>query len=144
MLFLQYGPMAGDSSFQPAWALLGVGFLIFLFVLVIASYIFMSFAYMAIARKAKYPSPGIAWIPAVGPALIVSKTAKMHWWPILLMIGFWIPFLGALLAIAFTVFNIIWHWKTFEALKKPNWWSILMLIPIVNFVIIGIVAWSKK
>jgi hypothetical protein len=39
---------------------------------------------------------------------------------------------------------VVWNWKIFEALKKPGWWAILLIVPIVNYVIMGIVAWSKK
>ena len=118
--------------------------IVFIIILSIVMYIYFSFAYMAIARKAKYPSPGIAWIPAVGPALITSKTAKMHWWPILLLIGTVIPFISFIFGIAFAVFSIIWHWKTFETIGKPGWWAIMMIIPVVNLIFLGIAAWSKK
>ena len=120
---------------------------VFLIILVIALYVYTSFAYMGIARKVKYAYPGIAWIPVVGPAIIASKTAKMHWWPILLLIGFWIPFVNFVLVLIFEVFFIIWMWKTFEKIKKPGWWAIFQIIPILNIVylvFIGIAAWSKN
>lgn len=143
-MFLEtLAPMMYDNS-DFGWAALGAGFLLFLFIFIVAAYIYTSFAYMAIAKRVKYKSPGIAWIPGIGPMLIVSKTAKMHWWPILLLIGAIIPFIGFVFSIALAVFQVIWHWKTFEVMKRPGWWSILMLIPIVNFVIIGIVAWGKN
>ncbi len=119
-------------------------FLIISLFVVIALYIYISLVFLSIAKKAKYFSPAIAWIPVVGPLIITSSVAKMHWWPILLLLGMWIPFIGGAIMIALTVFSIIWLWKTFEKIKKPGWWAILCIIPIVNLVLIGIAAWSKK
>jgi len=119
-------------------------FFMFAFILILGVYIYTSFAFMAIAKKAKYSKPGIAWIPGIGPLLITSKTAKMHWWPILLLVLSPIPFIGGIASIAVAVFSIIWLWKTFEVIGKPGWWAILTLLPIVNFVILGIAAWSKN
>jgi hypothetical protein len=41
------------------------------------------------------------------------------------------------------IIMIYFWWKIAEAIKKPGWWSLLLLIPIVNFVIVGIMAWEK-
>ncbi len=115
--------------------------------LVIALYIYTSIAYSKIAKKKKYPSPGIAWIPVVGPAIVTSNIAKMHWWPILLMIGFFIPYLSFVCWIIFTVFYTIWNWKMLESFKMPGWISILFIIPlaglVLHLIIIGMLAWGN-
>ena len=67
----------------------------------------------------------------------------MHWWPWLLIIGTFIPVIGSLASIAFLVFVIIWHWKMFEAIRRPGWWAILLLLPIVGWIMVGIAAWSN-
>jgi len=140
------GGAAGGVATGGILALLAA-ILLFVIIVVIALYIYTSFAFMAIARKTKYPYPGIAWIPAVGPALIASSAAKMHWWPILLMIGFFIPIVNIIAAIVYVIFFIIWMWKTFEAVKRPGWWAIFYIIPILNIVwlvFVGIAAWGKS
>jgi len=63
----------------------------------------------------------------------------MHWWPWLLLIVAFLPIIN----LVFVVFAIIWHWKMFEAVGKPGWWAILLLIPIVNIIMLAIAAWSK-
>ncbi len=119
--------------------------MIFIFTIIaIGLYIYLGFVFMAIGKKAKLKSPGLAWIPAVGPLIIAYQTSKMHWWPWLLLIGYVIPIVGWIATLAFWVFSIIWMWKMFETVKKPGWWAILMLIPIVGLIMIGIAAWSKK
>lgn len=149
MLFLASDPLliAGNpASGVVAGGLLAVLIAMIAVVIVyaLAWYIFAGFAYMAVAKKAKQDMPGLAWIPGFGPLIIAFRASKMSWWPWLLLIGALIPFISFIFGIAFVVFAVIWHWKMFEKIGKPGWWAILMLIPIVNFVIIGIAAWSKK
>ncbi|MGV8162989.1 MAG: hypothetical protein ACP5N2_06685 [Candidatus Nanoarchaeia archaeon] len=117
--------------------------ILFFVVLAIAIYVYMGFAFMAIAKKANLEAPGLAWIPAVGPVIIAYQASKMHWWPWLLLIGCIIPFVNFIAAPVFTVFAIIWMWKMYEAIKRPGWWAIMMIIPIVGLVFAGIAAWSK-
>lgn len=131
--------MAGGGIFAILAGMILISIIIF-----IALYIFMGFAYMALGRKAKLKTPELAWIPGVGPLIIAFQASKMHWWPWLLLIGYIIPWIGGLFTLAFAVFAIIWHWKLFEAVKRPGWWAILMLIPIVNIVLIAVAAWGKK
>lgn len=127
-------------------ALLGLlGASLFFIVLIgIIVYVYMGFAYMAIARKAKLSAPGIAWIPSIGPNIIAFRISKMHWWPWILFAGFFIPVISVICSILFTVFTVIWHWKLFEKVGRPGWWAILWLIPIVNLVLVGIAAWGKS
>ncbi|MCX6750630.1 MAG: hypothetical protein NTZ83_04185 [Candidatus Pacearchaeota archaeon] len=120
------------------------GMLVLAILVSIALYIYMGFAYMAIGRKAKLKIPELSWIPGVGPLILAFQASKMHWWPWLLLIGMFIPVVNFIAAPVFMVFAIIWHWKMFEAVKKPGWWAILLLIPIVGLVMVGIAAWAKK
>lgn len=115
-------------------------------ILFVALYIYFSLAFYAIAKKNKQSSPGLAWIPGVGPLIVSYKGSKMHWWPWLLIIGFIIPILNIIAMILFAIYSIIWTWKLFEAIDKPGWWSIFSIIPILDIVylvFIGIAAWSK-
>ena len=147
-MFLQTAGMnAGDMGVFAGLVTLGIGFMVVWFVVLLALYVYMSFAYMMIARKNNQSNPGLAWIPFVGPYLIAYKASKMHWWPWLLLIGFIIPFVSAIAGLAFGVFAVIWNWKMFEAIGRPGWWAIFMIIPLLNivyFVFIGIAAWGNS
>lgn len=125
------------------WAAI-LAILFIIIIVAIGLYIYLGFAFMAIGKKAKLKTPGLAWIPGVGPLIIAYQTSKMHWWPWLLLIGYLIPFVSGLFGLAFAVFAVIWQWKMFEKVKKPGWWAILCLIPVLNLVLYGIAAWSKK
>ena len=113
-----------------------------------ALYVYMGFAFMQIAKRAKLKTPALSWIPGVGPLIIAYQASKMHWWPWLLLIGFVIPILNFFAIIAFTVYSIIWEWKLFEAVGRPGWWALLSLVPfvgsVVYLILVGIAAWGKK
>ena len=122
-----------------------------LFLLMVGIYIYGSCAYMSIAKKAKDDQPWLAWIPIVGKPLLTARIAKMPWWPLLFLLGYFfyaVPFIGPVIGyaslITFTVFFMIWRWKTYEKIGHPGWYSLLFLVPLVGYVFLGIVAWSKE
>jgi hypothetical protein len=121
---------------------------IFIFVLSIGLYIYTSFAFMAIGKKAGVKHPGLAWIPQIGPLLVAFMASKNHWWPWLLFIGVVIPLVNFIAMVVFLVFATIWQWKMMEAVNKPGWWAILVFIPFVGglvyLILIGIAAWSHE
>jgi len=135
--------MVLGETYTAGWLALIMGMLVIFIIIAIALYIYLSFAFTAIARKAKLKSPGLAWIPGVGPEIIAFQTSKMHWWPWLLIIGMFIPFVKPAFSLLFAVFFVIWEWKMFERIKRPGWWALLCLIPIVNLVLYGVAAWNK-
>ncbi len=139
-----------------------VFYLVFISIFVLAMYVYLSLAYSKLAKKTRTSPSWLAWVPFFRLYLI-SKMAKMHWWPMLLVIPillaiplFFISKIAALIFLTIGIFciiaggvlTIIWHWKIFERVGKPGWWVLLILIPyaggIVFFVFLGIAAWSDK
>lgn len=122
------------------------GMIVFFVLFAIGLYVYLGFAFMAIGKKAKLNTPALSWIPFVGPLIIAYQASKMHWWPWLLLLGILIPIAGVLFVIAFSVFTYIWTWKMFEAVKRPGWWALLSLIPLLGgliyLILVGIAAWS--
>lgn len=123
------------------------GALTTILILWVATYVYMSFAVMHTGKRLKVKDPELAWIPIVGKPLVLSRMAKMHWWPVLLLIGMFIPILNVFASIAFTVFYFIWWWKTTEARNMPGWITLLTLIPLLGsiwaFVLWGMLAWKQ-
>ena len=140
-----------------------LGAVVLLVILAIAAYIYTSFAFMYIGRKTGAQYPEIAWIPLIGKPLLSSHMAKMHWWPILLLIA---PIMNPFLifsrelsylitltvivfvaSLVFTVYYYIWRWKMFVSVGRPGAWVLFKLIPFVGFIIyfalLGIAAWGK-
>ncbi len=114
-------------------------------------YAYISSAYQSIGKKSGVVGSGIAWIPVIGPLVIIYQSSRKSNWPfiMLVLINFLflilIPFLFksiyviyALVIIyicvilTFLVMNVIWHWKAYEKVEKPGYW---ILIPIAIIVL---------
>ena len=120
----------------PALAMFSGVYLIF----VLAIYVYMAWALMTIAQKTSTPNGWLAWIP-IGNLYLMTQIAGVPWWTMLVIFVGFIPVLGSLAILAVTLW---WWWKISEKCGKEGWWALLFLIPVVNLVIMGILAWGKK
>ena len=115
-------------------------FMIFALIIFLAIYLYMAFALMTIANKTKTKNSWLAFIPIANIYLMTQIAGLSGWWTLAVLAGI-IPVIGSIAVLAAMAY--FW-WLIAEKLKRPNWWGILMIIPIVNLVIIGILAWGKK
>ena len=127
-----------------AHELLGLGAIFagffFVFALLgIVVYIYMAIALMTIAKKTKTPNAWLAWIPFAN-LYLMTQIGGVPWWTIFGVLLSLIPFLGGLAVLALMVW---WWWKISEAVGKPGWIGILMIVPIANLIVPGYLAWSK-
>lgn len=135
-------------------------------ILLLLLYIYISMTYTFIGKRAKAYHYGIAWVPLVGPLLVSSRAAQMDSWPIwllfvialssiaeliisftpLALFSFALIYLNYALFITFYVYFIIWTWKMFSAVKRPGWWSLVNILPVLGWavflVFLGIAAWG--
>ena len=110
------------------------------FVIFIAIYVYVAMALMVIAKKTKTKNPWLAWIPIANFYLLTQIAKVSALWTFALLLVF-IPVVGGLVL---WVVAIGLFWRVCERRGFPGWMSILMIVPILNFVILGIVAWYKK
>tara|TARA_Y100000310_G_C20238551_1_gene603504 strand:- start:174 stop:647 length:474 start_codon:yes stop_codon:yes gene_type:complete len=132
---------------------------IFLLILMLPFYVYISWAHMKIARRTNTNPSWLAWIPFANLYLL-SKMAKKHWWPVIFFVGGIISLrinffsetlfvvLGLLFLLIFFVFSLIWMWKIFVFVGRPGWWALTILIPSVGFLIflilLGVAAWGEE
>lgn len=110
-------------------------------IIILAAYIYSSLALMRIAQRTNTEYAWMAWIPLLN-LYLMSRIAGIHWWTVLAVIfAGWIPFIGQLVALGIIAW---WWWNISEKRNYPGYFGILMLIPIVNLVILGILAWGEK
>lgn len=158
----------GISPFGPG-IIFYIIYLIIFFLILIILYIYISSAFSSLARKKEFSHPGVAWIPLIGPFIIMSNLAKMHWWPILLLVvsvifeiieisSFFLPLsffmlqmispFKNLLMLVFVMFAFIWMWKTFKAVNRSGWWVLFNLVPVLGnlifLILLGVAAWGNK
>lgn len=107
----------------------------------LATYIYMSWAIMTIAKKTNTEPAWLAWVP-IANLFLVAKIAQVGWWTALIvLLAGWIPFIGQILAAGIGVW---WFWNIAERRNYEGWMGILMLIPVVNLVILGLLAWNDR
>jgi hypothetical protein len=134
-----------------------LGLIVFLILIAVIVYIYNSLTLMIVAKKTKTQPAWIAWIPLANYYLM-AKTARMHWWPLIFLIGGLIfpkisyapgimQIISILCVISFCVFTIIWTWKICEIRGKPGWWALITIIPLFGwvwwFILWGILAWEE-
>ncbi|MBU0977147.1 MAG: hypothetical protein KKD18_01910 [Nanoarchaeota archaeon] len=112
----------------------------------IITYIYISIAAMALAKKTGTKHGWLAWIPFAN-FYLYSKMAGMHWWPIFLLVGMFIPNLDIFALVAFTIFNFIWFWKILDKVNKPGWWVLFNIVPgfgwLIFLILLGVATWSE-
>jgi len=110
----------------------------------IALYVYSAIVLMTIAKKTKTEPAWLAWIPIANLYLFgkIPKQENLGIALIVLSVLSIIPIIGALTGIASLVIMIYLWCKIAVIRGKPEWWGFLMIIPIVNLVIMGILAWS--
>jgi hypothetical protein len=133
-------------------ALSGIGLMVLL-----VFYIYTSLALSTIAKKTKTNNPWLAWIP-IANVYLMLKIAKVNpmWMLAILflpctMLLMMIPFIGILFGflyfleiLALGVGMIYVWWKICEARKYPGWVALLFLVPLLNMIMPGIIAWRDN
>jgi hypothetical protein len=111
-------------------ALMGTFLLVFLVVFV-AIYAFVAFCFQKIAEKTGTENGWWAWIPILNVVLMLNIAGRPIWWIIL----FFIPLVSIVIAIVVLV-------DILKALNKSPWLVIGLLIPGVNFIVLGYLAFA--
>ena len=104
-----------------------VGFIVFLTLLGLITYIFSAIGLMKMAEKSGIRNAWLAWIP-IGNYYIIGElvTSKLNdnggkyafWASLLTLLVNWIPILGGIVGIAFAVFSLVLYYWIFEKYSK--------------------------
>ena len=132
------GPI--PSPFPPGSALpanilaaMVAGFTTVFLVIAVGMYVFFALCLYLIAKKLDVAEAWAAWIPIIQVWPFLSSAGKPCWWVIFLLI----PFVNAIVG--------VYLWMCIaENLGRNKWLGLLMLLPIINFVLIGALAFTKE
>jgi hypothetical protein len=136
----------------------------FSYIIFLVAYSWFALCLYIIARKTDTPNSWLAWIPLANFYLICRVAGKPGWWTILLCLPFitfvillftfmatgekspawFMPLLALTIVLGFiyiVLFVKVWS-AIAKARHKPSWLGILMIIPAVNLLIPGILAFS--
>ena len=116
-----------------ALAGIGISVLIFLGVLILASLIYVAVTVWTIAAKLNMSRKWLLFIPFAN-FYFFTLLAELPWWTSIL--------------IFITPINIgifVWGWwKISVRRNRPGWFGFLMFVPLVNFLILGVLAWTES
>jgi len=108
------------------------GFLTVILAVAIGAYIFAALCLYLIAKKLNVAEAWAAWVPILQVWPFLTSAGKPCWWVILLLIPLVNAFVGVYLWMCIA-----------ENLGRNKWLGLLMLLPIVNFILMGVFAFSK-
>ena len=100
--------------------------------LAVALYIWSAFCLYLIARKIDMWGAWFAWVPVLNLILICRAADKPDWWVFL----FLVPLVNIVIYVDI--------WMTIaEECNRPPWVGVFMIIPGVNFIVLGILAFAQ-
>lgn len=126
----------------------------FSLIISLAVYIYLAYCLMVIAGKLDVPNGWLAFIP-VANVYLMCKIVGISGWYLLLafapIVGaFLIPLNATLGLIVYAagflvvlVFYVYLWWKIAEQRLRPGWYGILMLVPIANLIVPGVLAFRE-
>ncbi len=119
---------------ETAGAGLAIALLLIIPLLVVLIYIFSGWLLYRIGKKLNYPNSWYAWIPFLNVYMMCELGEKdMTFFLLVLLFMF-------LCGIVSTVMLVMAWMRIAERCGKENWWGILIIIPIVNWVILYILG----
>ncbi len=102
--------------------------------------IYVGFVLKALAKKTNTPKAWMGFIPITNVYLMAKIAGLSGWYTTSLGLAL-IPYVGGPITIA--TFAYIWI-NIAKKTGRPGWWGIMILVPIINLILIGIMAWGKE
>ena len=97
----------------------------------VAIYVYSAITLYTIANKAGADSPWMAWVPILNLWLQVEIAGAPWWWFLL----FFVP-VGNIVAVIIIGIGMA------QAIDKPAWMGGCLILPGVNLVMLGLMAWT--
>jgi hypothetical protein len=102
----------------------------------IGSYVYMGITLSKIGKKLNYEKTWFAWVPILNFVMMLQLADLSPW---LILLGL-VPVVNG---IAMLVLSVITMMNICEKLGKDKLLGLLVLVPIGNLVLLGILAWGK-
>ena len=102
------------------------------FLVVLAAYAYFSFSIQTIANKTGTENSWWAWVPILNVWLLCQIGGKPGWW----VAWMFIPFINIVMTV------LIWM-AVSDARQKSPFLGVLMLIPFLNLIVPGYLAFSE-
>jgi len=123
-----------ENSYDGSMDALGAGLGIFVWVIIAALYLYFAFTQYKIAQKCGcHDSAWWSWIPIMNTFLLIKMARKEWWWFVLCLVPI----------VNIVAFAMLWIQAAKLAGHAPIW-GFLVLVPGINFVAMGVMAFSGE
>lgn len=138
--------------------------LVYILIPLLFPYIYFAVCLMFLAKKVQTSHMWMAWLPVLNFYLLCKIAGKSEKWFIGILLPIILPLLAILFGlipyfpqiivsiitlfaalsvlVAIVIWMILWR-EIAKKVGKPEIYGVLMLIPVVNFIIMGILAFSE-
>ena len=99
----------------------------------LAVYVYYAYSLMTIADKTHTGGSWMAWVPIFNVYLMCKVADKPAWW---LLVILFVPLVDIVLMV------ILWM-RIADARGFPSWWGIMMIVPVVNVIVPGYLAFAE-
>ncbi|MCP4653336.1 MAG: DUF805 domain-containing protein [Candidatus Omnitrophica bacterium] len=106
-------------------------FMLFMFVAVVALYVYYAICLQKIAEKTNTENGWLAWVPIVNIYLLCTIAGKPGWWMLLCFIPY----------VNLAIMVYLW-WLIAEARGKPGWVGLLNIVPVIGLAVPAYLAFS--
>ncbi len=120
------------SALDYDWDTFGSSFGPVTIILSILGYVYFAVCLQTIANKTNTENSWLAWIPIANIYLMTQIAGKPGWWLLL----FFIPIVNIIIAV------ILWMGIA-KARDKAEWIGITIILPIINIIVVGYLAFSE-
>lgn len=103
----------------------------------VVTYIYTGITVSKIGKKLNYEKTWYAWVPVLNFVMLL-ELADMN--PLLIFLGL-IPVVNGIAGIVLTVMTMM---KICEKLGMDKYLGLLALVPLANYLLLGILAWKKE
>lgn len=141
-----------DNRLAAVMAFAGAFLVLFLFIGLVA-YVYVGICLQTIAKKTNTANGWLAWIPIGNLVLMINIAKRPLWWLVFFLVPaagplftlfmgkLWFVILIPLLIVEIVVTVILWR-AIAKARNKPEWWGILIIVPLVNLIVPGYLAFA--
>ena len=107
-------------------------------------YAYFALCIFKIAKKINCEPAWLAWIPLAQWVFFLMMGGFAVWVGILLVVLSFVPMANIVASVALLVVSIIAWVRILKKMNRDPWKVLLLIIPVVNIVYMGILAFSKE
>ncbi len=113
---------------------LALGIILLIFAIIVAFYVLYCWLLYRIGKKMGYDKNWMAWVPIAQMYMLGELAGKDMTFILIMIIGSFVC------GIVGAVMQVIAFMALAERMGKENWWGILTIIPVVNFIAMYVIG----